>query len=152
MDDDDDDDDDDFKPVEPEEGASPDWNFSELVPTTNFDRTTKLVGTTQTTATIYHLQMQNLSWYICYKLAQQQNWLRYYVKLQHLQTFSATVISMRWEIQIKFSLNFYLGEGSLKRWRGGTVDEEVWGEVHHHQQMSQWLQAHHLNKYLIKIL
>ena len=58
-DDDDNDDDDDLEPVEElEEGGAPGWNFSdpELLLTTNFGPTTKLVGITQTTANIilYH--------------------------------------------------------------------------------------------------
>ena len=58
-DDDDEDDDDDLEPVEElEEGGAPGWNFCdpELLLTTNFGPTTKLVGITRTTANIilYH--------------------------------------------------------------------------------------------------
>ena len=54
---DDNDDDDDFEPVELEEGGAPGWNFSdpELLLTTNFGPTTKLVGITQTTANIFSI-------------------------------------------------------------------------------------------------
>ena len=53
---DDDDDDDDLEPFEElEEGGAPGWNFCdpELLLTTNFGPTTKLVGITQTTANIF---------------------------------------------------------------------------------------------------
>ena len=54
---DDNDDDDDFEPVELEGGGAPGWNFSdpELLLTTNFGPTKKLVGITQTTANIFSI-------------------------------------------------------------------------------------------------